>query len=167
MRKRRAIYDKERTMNFSLSVFLWRAKTSHAYRWDVIDPVTLPDEGARGFEYHQNEFVFRHRSYGTDPCGGEEIVWWGGKPIWCLHSWGRLFSTDVAKPDQVHRFLRAALRNLPESSPIRGPHTFTHEGWSYHSQVSGELECFNGSELINCGLTVYSGVFHGGNLRER
>lgn len=67
---------------------------------------------------------------------------------------------------QVYEFLRAALRQVTQERPYRGPRRFQEGAYIYTDESQGELERFWGVEAITHKDTlVYQLRYSGGLLR--
>ena len=95
---------------------------------------------------------------GTGRFAGEEALWINGNPYWSMNYIGRVtgdhFSGD---------FLKESLLQVPEDKPFRGPEKYSNGDYSYHCDINGDYEWFQGRETI-CfkGSEIYECVFHGG-----
>ena len=60
-------------------------------------------------------------------------------------------------------FLKESLLLVPEDKPFRGPENHFNGDYSYHCEIDGDHEWFQGRETITYkGSEIYECVFHGG-----
>ena len=85
-------------------------------------------------------------------------MWILKNPYWCMNYAGRVMGDNFSGD-----FLKDALLNVPEDKPFRGPEEYVDGDYSYHCDIDGDFEWFQGKEII-CykGKQVYECYFHGG-----
>lgn len=115
-------------------------------------------EKSHDLVYRDGDYMYYDTYLGTGRFAGEEALWINGNPSWSMNYIGRVtgdhFSGD---------FLKESLLHVPEDKPFRGPEKYSNGNYSYHCDIDGDFEWFQGRETI-CfrGSKVYECVFHGG-----
>ncbi|NPA21992.1 MAG: hypothetical protein GXN92_00190 [Candidatus Micrarchaeota archaeon] len=124
--------------------------------------------GMREFVYKEGDFVYWDRYTGENPFGGQEIVFYKGKPSWLLNYWGMCYDKKLQKT--IYAFLRKALFRLPEETPIRGPEKLQElvgdTVWTYEIIGKPALERFKLTEIIRINEDImYEAYIHGGLVK--
>lgn len=108
--------------------------------------------------YEEGDLVYIDTYLGNPKFGGQEALWRGGAPLWCMNYIGRVLNDQFSGD-----FLKQALLNVPNDQPFRGPSIWRSGEYAYHCIVTGVLEWFSGYEEIFCGdIKTYECFFHGG-----
>ncbi len=124
----------------------------------------LPD-GTRELSFSQGDFFYRDRYFGSNPFGGEELVFQGKEAIWLMNYFGHCQPMDGASQGEIYSFLKACLKKASVSAPFRGPQEFGAGEFLYENKFIGDLEAFSGEEAIyHQGQAVYRLKYHGGVL---
>ena len=124
-------------------------------------PEELPD-ATRQFSWHQPQWTYVDRYTGTNPYGGQTLVWSQGQVVWMMNYYAEFVSDSVAARE-IHAFQRKMLSQPDSDNPIRGPSEFTDNQFCYRNSVTGELTEFYGDEQIMCNdIEVHRMRFHGG-----
>lgn len=117
--------------------------------------------GSHDLAYQEGNYRYLDTYLGGEQFSGEEAVWLGDAPIWCMNYTGR-----VTGPDFSGDFLKEALFNVPCEAPYRGPAIYRSGDYSYHCRVDGAFVWFQGYEEIFCREEqVYECYFHGGMVK--
>ena len=143
--------------------FLVRAKRRTYAGSDDDTTIERPRlEGSMQLDWSEQDWLYRDVYFGMSAFTGIETVYHTGKPLWAMaYSGGVARGNDKAKT--IYAFLRAALRAMPDSFPVRGPIQFEAGGFSYQMTASGDLCSFQGSErIVVDGREEYALVFCGG-----
>ena len=109
-----------------LITFLCEAKrrTYAAQGDEATVPPLLP--GARQLEYREGPWFYRDIYFGMRSFVGQETVYYEEKPVWAMGYAGGLLR-DEADPEEVYRFLRAALRWVSPDCPYRARSIMSRE----------------------------------------
>lgn len=108
--------------------------------------------------YQDGNYVYYDTYLGTSKFAGEEALWINDVPYWSMNYLGRVIGDNFSGD-----FLKEALLMVPEDKPFRGPEKYTNGKYSYHCEVDGAFEWFQGREVIRYKETdIYECVFHGG-----
>lgn len=142
--------------------FLYRAQL-HGYGSDR-KPYSGID-GANALSYIEDDkgFGFVDIWYGGEPFRGIMMVRYKSIACWVMTYGGEIFP-DVDK-EPVCACLKAALSNLQQDSPWRGPAVLTHEnGLRYVNRWSGDIAKFKGKEYIyqSGASRLYEAAYEGG-----
>jgi hypothetical protein len=146
-----------------LETFLVKAK-QNTYAAGLPGGEQVLADGCKELTYHDGEYAYRDRYYGENPFAGEEVVWHAGRIVWAMNYYGAV--TDANAPSaEIPRFLKSALKLVPEDRPFRGPSLYRDGECAYFCESQGFLGAFTGRETITFrGVEVYFLVFHGGSL---
>jgi transcriptional regulator with XRE-family HTH domain len=154
-----AVIQKTKSDKDSIVAFLCKAKkngyAAHA-------PEQQPSRPAsHDIRYEDGDFLYIDSFLGGERFSGEEAVWASGKPVWAMNFSGRVLGQRFSGD-----FLKEALLNVSEELPFRGPLVHKSGDYSYHCNVSGGFEWFQGHEEIFCGSEkTYECYFHGGSVK--
>ena len=89
---------------------------------------------------------------------GEEALYIKEKPYWSMNYIGRVTGENFSGD-----FLKEALLHVPFEKPFRGPEYYSNGDYTYHCDVDGDFEWFQGRETIcHNGKEIYECYFHGG-----
>lgn len=106
--------------------------------------------GAMMLEYARGEYTYRNVYFGFERLSGQETVHHKGRPVWGMSYSGGLmqhFMWDL-QPQWIYAVLRAALAQVSEEMPYRGPATYEYFGFEYVNHPLGLLSEFIGEEII-------------------
>ena len=108
--------------------------------------------------YRDGDYMYYDTYLGTGKFAGEEALWINGVPYWGMNYIGRVMGEEFSSD-----FLKEALYHVPEHKPFRGPENYSNGDYSYHCDIDGEFDWFQGKESI-CykGTEVYECIFQGG-----
>lgn len=142
--------------------FLLAAKRStYAAGGGTPVPALLP--GARQLEFQQGPFFYRDIYFGTNFFAGQEVVYYQKRPLWTMIYAGG--PATNANPGETYTFLRQAMAQVEAGRPFRGPFELRQGDWLYRDHSTGNIERFDGEEMIwLAGVRVYRLFYHGGAL---
>ena len=124
------------------------------------------DDGGHIINHTDGEWHFCDYFYGGHPYSGQEMVYKNGKPVWAMQYRGWVHDTQIT-PSNMYSFLKKALLQAPKEHPYRGPAEYTQNTLTYRNVWDGNMENFNGVELIlDGGQEVYKGLYFGGMVDE-
>ncbi len=135
-----------------LSKFLVGAKrrTYAAQGDDASVPPALPE--SKQLECADGDWYYRDVYFGTNRFSGVEVVSRARLPVWSMSYFGGVESperADRAEVSRIYVFLRAALRQVGEARPFRGPSRFSAGELTYQDRSVGTLAAFWGTESIH------------------
>jgi hypothetical protein len=142
-----------------LARFLARAK-AQSYAADDPSRLRSLEDGGLELRHEEPELSYRDRWYGGARFAGQELVWRAGRLVWAMNFYG---VTQAAAPERFFHFHKRALRQLPQSFPVRGPALFREGDLTYVNDWSGSLEAFWGAERVFEGeRQLFRLGYHGG-----
>ena len=110
--------------------------------------------------FKSTPYTYLDTYLGRTQFAGEEAVWQLEHPIWSMNYMGRVLD-EVFSGD----FLKESLRNTPDECPLRGPVYYAKGNYTYLCDVQGDIEWFQGREMIFLGdKKIYECYFHGGKI---
>ncbi len=119
---------------------------------------TSTREKSHDLIYSDGDYMYYDTYLGTGKFAGEEALWVKGIPFWSMNYIGRVTGDNFSGD-----FLKEALLRVPEDKPFRGPEHYTDGDYTYHCEVDGSFEWFQGRETIYYkGTEIYECIFHGG-----
>lgn len=124
--------------------------------------------GSHQLEYAQGSWLYRDVYFGGDFFVGQETVYEGERPFWCMgYAGGLLDGVDPAvQTAPLYDFLREALRQVGVERPFRGPHAYQKGDYAFSDVGDGWLGNFWGMETITLRQKpVYRLRYHGGFIR--
>ena len=108
--------------------------------------------------YKDGDYMYYDTYFGAGKFAGEEALWIKGNPYWAMNYIGRVTGENFSGD-----FLKDALLRVPQDKPFRGPETYTDGDYSYHCEIEGDFNWFQGKEIITYkDSEIYECVFHGG-----
>jgi len=124
-------------------------------------------DGSHTIVYQTDRWRFEDNFYGGEPYGGREVISCDGRVEWMMLYYGRIGATTRSNND-VYRFLRHALKQVPDDRPYRGPDTYTEGNLEYRNRVNGDPANFAGEEVIlEDGTEIYWARYFGGLVDQR
>ena len=126
--------------------------------------------GFTEFEYAEGKFAYRDSYAGFFTSAGQEVVWYGGNPIWTQQYSGgmeRTYQNDKHFANQTYEFLKIVLSQGEKTVfQPRGPKEFAQGEWKYICEWTGDIASFEGQEqILHKDEVVFRHSFSGGVLR--
>lgn len=123
--------------------------------------------GFKELEYKEDDWYYRDSYTGFLRSWGHEVVWYKNNPFWtCLYGGGMTDSyMDNKTALETFTFLKKVLSAGDKENQFqpRGPKNFNDGKWSYHCDVEGTIEKFQGHEKISHnGTILFTHDFVGG-----
>ncbi|HUP28351.1 MAG TPA: DUF5680 domain-containing protein [Chloroflexia bacterium] len=133
----------------AFTTFLVEAKKS-AKPQTAADGAPEAAPGAIQLVYSKGLYSYTNIYYGTERFSGQETVHYDSKPIWGMGYSGGLITHYMwdLQPQWVYAVLRAALAQVTEELPFRGPLKYEYYGFEYNNHPLGHLAEFLGEETI-------------------
>jgi hypothetical protein len=129
--------------------FLIRAKCQ-TYAGDGKE-ITPQRPGFKELEYKEGDWEYRDSYSGFYSAPGQEVVRFGGQPIWTMAYGGGMNSEyhgNMAFAKRTFAFLKKALSMIEKSKPFRGPGNFREGDYEYRNSSEGDIKNFKGTEHI-------------------
>ena len=138
--------------------FLLRAKRATYAAGEGASESSRPNSHDLRYEEADGGWLYIDSYLGSERFLGEEAVWKDGVPVWAMNYSGRVVGKGFDGD-----FLKAALFQVPESAPYRGPIEYQDGPMLYCNTVAGAPDWFFGrEEIFRSGVSVYECVYHGG-----
>jgi hypothetical protein len=119
-------------------------------------------DGFTSIVYEKGDWKSHDNYIDSEPYGGRQVVFYKEKPVWIMVYYGSV-DKKVKNMDKVYGFLMYALGNNSVKSPFRGPSKISKDGYEYTFKMTGNVEEFEGKEIIKInGKIVYSAIHIGG-----
>ena len=136
--------------------FLIKAKQStYAGKGAETDPTR---KESHDLVYEDGDYMYHDSYLGSGKFAGEEALYIKEKPYWSMNYIGRVTGENFSGD-----FLKEALLHVPFEKPFRGPEYYSNGDYTYHCEVDGDFEWFQGRETIcHNGKEIYECYFHGG-----
>ncbi len=151
---RELLGDMDKLIKFRLEA---NANTYAAF----LNEVTSTRMNSHDFHYEQGEYVYHDTYVGGEQFAGQEAIWRAGTAVYAMNYVGRVLDERFSG-----NFLKEALRAANEKNPYRGPDYYQSGNYIYKSNVTGNIEWFQGYEEIWCEeIRVYECYFHGGLIK--
>ena len=155
-------------MNTEFSDFLIEAK-KETYANETVKKQASSRKGSFDYEYSKENRTYHDTYFGGTKFMGEEVVYeGGGGPIWGMNYYGITLDPELSE-EVLDRALRPALMQVGsgDTIPVRGPGEYINGEYRYIFRVSGDLDQFEGEEMIYKNeKKVYVLKCHGGVIQR-
>lgn len=124
--------------------------------------------GSHDYEYSCEGFTYHDTYFGGVDFMGEEIVYLKDTPIWGMNYYGITLDPTLSE-EAIDKALRPALMQVGKDNilPVRRPKEFINGEYKYTFEVTGELNWFEGEEIIyKNNHKVYCLKCHGGKIKK-
>lgn len=131
-------------------------------------PVRAAMPGCILLEHVRGAYSYKNLYFGFERFSGQETVHYKGQPVWGMGYSGGLMSHFLwdLQPQWIYAVLRAALSQVSEEMPFRGPAAYEYFGFEYINHPLGHLADFIGEEIIKYrDATVYHLWYVGGFIK--
>jgi len=105
-------------------------------------------DGSKEYIYHEGDWLYRDKYFGSVVDTGQELVFYRGRLIWSMSYRGGMIDSAKGLSKKCFSFLKKCLRNSPIEFPVRGPPHYNEGDLSYENIWKGNLEDFVGEEKI-------------------
>lgn len=155
-------------MDGNLHDFLIKAK-KETYANENIEKKSPSRRGSYDYEYSDGVLTYHDTYFGGTNFMGEEVVYAADDtPIWGMNYYGVTLDESLSE-EAIDKALRPALMlvGTDEILPVRGPKEYTNGEYKYTFEMTGNLENFEGTEIIQKGNEkVYILHCHGGAIKK-
>ena len=156
-------------MKSDLYDFLVEAK-KQTYANENVKKALSSRKGSYDYEYNNDKMTYHDTYFGGTNFMGEEVVYLANSetPIWGMNYYGITLDKSLSE-EAVDKALRPALMKVGEDTilPVRGPKEFINGEYKYTFEVTGNLDYFEGEEVISKNSTkVYVLKCHGGIIKR-
>lgn len=133
----------------SIKEFLIEAKTQ-TYANDTVERIPSTRLNSKDYEYKKGNMIYHDTYFGATQFIGEEVVYVNNKPYWAMNYHGITLDETLGE-ETMDKALRPALMLVGRDKdiiPVRGPREFINGEYKYNFKIDGDLNCFNGIEVI-------------------
>lgn len=105
--------------------------------------------GSTQLEWCSGNWLYRDIYFGMLHFTGQETVYWKNTPVWGMcYSGGINLGVDHDEAKHIYSFLGEALVLVTRDQPFRGPANYTAGNFVYQTNLSGDVDRFEGGEEI-------------------
>ena len=119
-------------------------------------------------QFTEGSFSYLDSYFGGTDFIGQEVVYFGGKPVWAMNYYGRIFDSGLIDAQTAGRIIKESLsKRYLEGRFLGGFENETSMG-VYFDTNEGDVLSFRGLEWITVQeQKVYDLVYHGGMVKEQ
>jgi len=118
-------------------------------------------------EYSVGNRLYRDIYYGGMRFIGMETIFLNSQPIWGMSYYGGVLpGSSDHQIAGMPPFLKAALREVPLEAPFRGPKSYNKDVYNYKNEIHGDINNFNGTEIICFQEQAIYRLFYTGGVVE-
>lgn len=153
-------------MNKELYDFLIIAK-KQTYANGNVEKLPSSRNKSSDYEYSNGDMTYHDTYFGGIRFIGEEVVYSKNEPIWGMNYYGVTLDESLSE-EAMDIALRPALMQVGSDDiiPVRGPREYINNGYKYTFEVNGNLDNFEGVEVISKGeKVIYTLKCHGGLIK--
>lgn len=156
-------------MDEKLIDFLIEAKTQ-TYANENVEKASSSRKGSHDYNYQKDSMIYHDTYFGGTKFMGEEVVYFENEtPIWGMNYYGITLDESLSE-EAMDKVLRPALMKVGEDKdiiPVRGPRNYKNDDYEYNFSVNGDLDSFEGVEIISKGnVKIYELKCHGGVIKR-
>ena len=123
---------------------------------------------SKDYEYKKNNMIYHDTYFGGTNFIGEEVIYVDNKIYWAMNYYGVTLDETLGE-EAMDNALRPALMKVGEDNkiiPVRGPKEFINGEYKYTFEVQGDINYFNGIEIIyKNGIKIYELRCSGGLIK--
>ena len=150
----------------NLKEFLIEAK-KQTYANENVEKINSTRKGSHDCEYSNGTMTYHDTYFGGINFMGEEVVYeQDNTPIWGMNYYGVTLDKNLSE-EAMDKALRPALMKVGIDNiiPVRGPKEFINGEYKYTFNVKGDLNYFEGEEIIyKDDNKIYVLKCHGGTI---
>ena len=120
------------------------------YADEKVEKVNSSRYGSKDYEYKKDNMIYHDTYFGGINFIGEEVVYLDNQIYWAMNYYGITLDETLGE-EAMDSALRPALMNVGKDNniiPVRGPKEFINGEYKYTFEVEGDLDYFNGIEII-------------------
>ena len=149
----------------ALNAFIVRAKAA-TYVGDG-EHVTPCRMGSHDLRFTDGDWSYHDSYFGGADFIGEEVVYFGEKPIWAMNYYGYILRDDLLTGAEAGQMIKASLSRMYQEGRFLGGFEHIENDLSYVDASEGNPERFHGHEMIRRGQEIaYELLYHGGLIRD-
>jgi hypothetical protein len=123
--------------------------------------------GSHDLRFTDGEWSYHDSYFGGTDFIGEEVVYFGEKPVWAMNYYGRILRDDLLSGAEAGQMIKASLSRMYTEGRFLGGFEHTDHDLTYIDTSEGGPERFHGRELIRRGQELaYELLYHGGLIRD-
>lgn len=123
--------------------------------------------GSHDLRFAEGEWAYHDSYFGGTDFIGEEVVYFGEKPVWALNYYGRILHGNLITAAQAGKMIKASLSRMYMEGRFLGGFEYTEGDLTYMDASEGTVDSFHGRELIRRGQEIaYELVYHGGLIKD-
>jgi hypothetical protein len=123
--------------------------------------------GSHDLRFSDGEWSYHDSYFGGADFIGEEVVYFGEKPVWAMNYYGRILRDDLITAAEAGQMIKASLARMYKENRFLGGFEYSENDLTYVDSSKGNLERFQGREFIGRGEeTAYELDYHGGLIRD-
>ena len=123
---------------------------------------------SKDYEYKKNNMIYHDTYFGGTNFIGEEVIYIDNQTYWAMNYYGVTLDETLGE-EAMDNALRPALMKVGEDNkiiPVRGPKEFINGEYKYTFEVQGDINYFNGIEIIyKNGIKIYELRCSGGLIK--
>ena len=148
-----------------LSTFIVRAKAAtYVGDGEHVTPCRL---GAHDLRFLDGQWAYHDSYFGGSDFIGEEVVYFGEKPVWAMNYYGRILRDDFLSAAEAGQMIKASLSRMYQQGRFLGGFEHIEDDLTYIDTSEGNANGFHGREFIRRGQQVaYELLYHGGLIRN-
>ena len=148
-----------------LHAFIVRAKSAtYVGDGEHVTPCRL---GSHDLRFSDDKWSYHDSYFGGTDFIGEEVVYFGEKPIWAMNYYGRILREDLITASEAGHMIKASLSHMYKEDRFLGGIEYSENDLTYVDSSEGSLERFHGHEFIRReDVIAYELDYHGGLIRD-
>lgn len=123
--------------------------------------------GSQDLQFHEGAFSYLDSYFGGTDFLGQEVVYFGGKPVWAMNYYGRVLEPSLISAAETGQIIQESLSKMYEQGRFLGGFEYSTGDDTYVDTSEGDVAFFTGREAITRGnVKVYELIYHGGLIKE-
>ena len=148
-----------------LQSFIVRAKAATYVGGGSHIPACRP--ASHDLQFVDGDWSYLDSYFGGTDFIGEEVIWYAGKPVWCMNYYGYILKPELITPTQAGQMIKSSLSRMYTENRFLGGFQHSEGEFTYIDTSEGEFSRFTGREWIERGgVKSYELVYHGGLIKD-